>query len=171
MELPRYRGKLWAGAILTALGVLWTGIGAAMAIFPRDEYGGVETGLGNVGLGTAALLLPGVVLLAVGLANRRRAERLRRVAALGAASQRIPVDTVAQDLEVTPSVARKYLLDAVSLGLLSGRIDLEHGVFLSTGAESSIGNVESKCRACGAAATVVTRAGEATICPFCGARN
>ncbi len=169
--LPRYLGKLWVGGILASLGLTWSCVGIGMALFPRAGHADdVGTGLANLGLAAAALLVPGAVLVGLALRGRRRSDRLQRVAALGAAAVRMPIDTVAQDLGVTPSQARGYLLDAVALGLLTGRIDLEHGTFLSTGADAGAGTVEVKCRACGASATAVALPGRDPACPFCGAR-
>jgi hypothetical protein len=154
--------------VLTVLGAFWTVASIAFVSNPSDR---VDTAAGAVNLAFALLLLllPGLYLAVTGFRRRAHRERVERVAALGAVAARLPIAEVAAHTRVSEAEARGLLLDAVTAGVLRGRIDVEHGVFLSADADPSAGPREVACRRCGGSTTVVALAGAALACPFCGA--
>lgn len=166
--LPPFRFRLWFGGFLAVIGLFWTAVGTILTFVPPDGRG-PDTGIVNLAFALILFLLPGALLWSSGYRRRAREERLRRVAALGAVAQRMPIAEVALQAGVDDGEARRLLFDAVSAGLLRGRIDVEAGVFLSSAADPSARTVESKCPKCGASSTVLAMAGDAAKCPFCGA--
>ena len=168
-HLPRFTFRLWLGWILLVMGITWTCVGLAILAFP-SEKAGRDAGTFNALLGLAALVLPGFVLVGSARRDRRRVERVQRVAALASVASRLPFGQVAEDLGTDVATARKVLFDAVSFGVLSGRIDLERGVFVSgQPGVASTGERDVVCPGCGARSSVVVVPGLPTSCPFCGA--
>jgi hypothetical protein len=148
------------------MGITWTCVGLAIVAFP-SEKAGRDAGTFNALLGLAALVLPGLVLVGSARRDRRRVERVQRVAALASVASRLPFGQVAEDLGTDVATARKVLFDAVSFGVLSGRIDLERGVFVSGQRRRRPAN-GTVCLAA-APSSVVVVPGLPTSCPFCGA--
>ncbi len=167
--LPRFTLKLWLGWILLVLGMSWTCVGLAILAFP-SEKAGRDAGTFNAALGAVSLALPGLVLVGAARRDRRRVERVHRVAALASVASRLPFGQVAEDLGTDVATARQALFDAVSFGVLAGRVDLERGVFVSgqPGVAPS-GERDVTCSGCGARSSVVFVPGIPTTCPFCGA--
>lgn len=168
-RLPRFTGKLWLGWILLVMGITWTCVGLVILAFP-SEKAGRDAGVFNAVLGLVALMLPGLVLVAAARRDRTRVERVHRVAALASVASRLPFGQVAEDLGTDVGTARKVLFDAVSFGVLKGRIDLERGVFTSGQPDvAPSGERDVVCAGCGARSSVVVLPGLPTACPFCGA--
>jgi len=143
------------------------------------------TGLLLIGLASVVFLAPAGLLLFFGLRARRRVDRMGKLAALGAATVRLPIDLVASDLDVAPAEARQLILDAVGDGLLRARESpgdsrrsgssstpwatacCAGGVFFSAAAETTFQQGSVHCRRCGASAQVMLVPGEAATCPCC----
>lgn len=161
--------KLVLGALFAFMCLPCSGIGGGMMAAP-SQPGDAEAGLGILIVSLVMFGVPATVLLALGIRGRRRHTRLQRLAALGAASARLPLREVAAELGVDPNEARRLVLDAVGAGLLVGRLDLEHGVFVSGATTGAVREVSMTCRACGAQSTVVVTANTTSHCRFCGHR-
>lgn len=161
-----YVALLVLGGLLAVLGGSCEAIGIGMAVAPSK---GVAPGVGLfwMGFSVVVFVVPAGLMLFFGLRARTRVQRLEKLAALGAASVRLPIDLVATELHVAPAEARQLILDAVGDGLLRGRLDLEQGVFFSASAETTFQQGAVHCRRCGANATVVFVPGERPTCPYC----
>lgn len=168
-QLPRFTLKLWLGWILLVMGITWTCVGLGITAFP-SEKAGRDAGVMNAAMALCALVLPGLVLVGSARRDRHRVERVHRVAALASMASRLPFGQVAEDLGTDVATARKVLFDAVSFGVLVGRIDLERGVFVSgQPGVAPTGERDVICPGCGARSAVVVVPGIPTTCPFCGA--
>ena len=163
MSTQGYRARLVFAWVLLACGAFLTAGSLGLWLERRDMSAGLVCMIVAI-----ALLGPGAALLAGALATKARGLKLQRLSALGAAASRLPLGEIAADLEVPVTEARTLVLDAVSLGLLRGRMDLEAGVFLSSSAEGSVRPIDARCDACGATSTVVRIGTEPVRCPFCG---
>jgi hypothetical protein len=161
--------KLVLGALFAFLCLPCSGVGGGMMVAP-SEPGDAEAGLGILIVSLVIFGVPAAIFLTLGIRGRRRHTRLQRLAALGAASARLPLNEVALELGVEHNEARRLVLDAVGAGLLVGRLDLEQGVFLSGATTGAVREVAMTCRACGAQSRVVVSANTMSHCQFCGHR-
>jgi hypothetical protein len=163
------RTKLVLGIVFLCLLVPCDALGIGMWACP-SHADDASTGFGFAVFGLVAFGVPAAILLALGLRDRKRGRSIDHIAALARASARIPLQTIAADLGLTQPEARKLLLDAIHHGRIAGRLDLEHGTFISGGAHSGVQKLAMRCGQCGGTAEVVVGAGFATNCPFCGTR-
>jgi hypothetical protein len=161
--------KIVLGGALTVLLLPCSALGVGMMVAPNQE--------GDQGVGLAVLIMsvimfgiPATILLALGLKGRAYDRKLKQVVALGMASQRLPLQQVAADLGVEFDEARQLVLDAVHQGKLFGRLDIEHGVFISGAAHQGVQQLQMTCRNCGGSSMVVVTPGSMSACQFCGAR-
>lgn len=161
--------KLVVGSLFAVLLLPCGAVGAGMMIAPSKE-GDANAGLLLLVMGLVIFGVPAVVLLMLGLRGRAYDKKLAHVVALGQASQRMPLQQLAADMQVEHDEARKLVLDAVSQGKLFGRLDIEHGVFISGVAHQGVRQIQMKCHACGGVSMVVVTPGSMSNCQFCGAR-
>jgi hypothetical protein len=161
--------KLVLGGVFAFLCLPCSAVGGGMMIAPGTPED-PQSGLIVLILSLVVFGIPSAVFLSLGIRARRRHTRLQRLAALGAASARLPLVDVATDLGLTQPEARALVLDAIGSGLLVGRLDLERGVFLSGATTGSVRELAMTCRACGAQSNVVVTANTPSNCPFCGHR-
>lgn len=161
--------KLVIGGLLTLLCLPCSAVGGGMMASPGKE-GDVEAGAFFLVFSLLVFGVPAAILLTLGVRARRRHTRLQRLAAMGAASARLPLREVALQLGVDEGEARRLMLDAVGTGWLVGRFDLEQGVFVSGATTQSVREISMTCRACGAQSNVVVSASTTSHCQFCGHR-
>lgn len=161
--------KLVLGGILAFLGVSCSAIGVGMMVSPnKPEDPGSGGAILIMGLGIFAL--PAAILLWLGLRGRRSEMLLQRVSAMGRASARLPLQQVAAQLGITVPQAQALLLDAINRGQLFGRLDYEHGTFISAMAHQGVQQLNMRCSACGGTSQVIVSAGTSSNCRFCGHR-
>ena len=161
--------KLVLGVVFAVLCLPCSAVGGGMMAAP-NEPGDAQAGLVFLVFSLVVFGVPSALLLALGIRGRRHHTRLQRLSALGAASARLPLDQIAADLGVPKSEARTLVLDAVGKGLLVGRLDLEHGVFLSGATTGAVRQIAMTCRACGAQSMIVVTPNTMSHCSFCGHR-
>jgi hypothetical protein len=161
--------KIVVGAILAMLCLPCSALGLGMMVAPGDE-GDAGTGVAILIMGIVIFGVPSGVFLALGLRGRGYDRRLARVAALGMASQRMPIQQLAADMQVDYEEARSLLLDAIAQGKLFGRLDLEQGVFISGNTHQGVQQLQMRCPSCGAQSMVIVSPGSQSNCQFCGAR-
>jgi hypothetical protein len=161
--------KLVVGLVMAFMGLTCGSVGTGMVAYP-DDAGQAEAGAFWLGFSIVALLIPSVILVVLGLRTRATGKRLERLAAMANAAARLPLDQVASDLGVTRDEARGLLFDAISQGRIAGRMDLEHGVFISGSAHTGVQQLSMHCRSCGATSTVIVSAGTTSLCQYCGFR-
>ena len=166
--LPRFEGRARLGFVLSVIGAFWTVVGVCIVLFP-SATARADAGVFNALIAIVALLAPGLYLWTSAKARAARNERIERLAALAGIESQMPLANAASTLGIPTSEVRTLLLDAVSAGLLRGRIDGPRDVFLSDSAEHPLGEREVVCTSCGARAIVVARVNEAFTCPYCGA--
>lgn len=159
--------KLVVGGLLSFLGVSCSTIGVGMLVAPTapDQS---EAGVAVLLMGLFIGLLPGAILLAIGLRARRDARLLAQVIAMGQAAARLPLQQVGEQLGVPIPRARELVLEAIGAGKLAGRMDYEHGVFISGSAHTGVRQTSATCPACGAVSDVIVAPGTAANCHFCG---
>jgi hypothetical protein len=157
------------GIVLLVLGGTCNAIGIGLTVDPRDGKG-IDAGVFWIGFSIAAMIVPGVLLVLAARRQARRAEQLAKIAALATASQRLPIALLAQDLQVTAAQARDLLLAAIGARLVIGRLDLEHGVFVSGSTHGGVQQVTMTCGSCGARSSVIVSAGSPSTCPYCAFR-
>jgi hypothetical protein len=171
VRLPPPRASntpLVLGALLALFGLPCDALGVAMMATPKDAKQ-ADAGLALVLISLVLFGVPAAVLLALGGWRRLAQGRLERLAALGAAHVRLPVGLVASELGLAEPRARQLMYDAIHAGYLRGRMDLEHGVFVSASAEASVQAVAFACRSCGGRPNVVVTPGHRPVCPYCRA--
>jgi hypothetical protein len=169
VSLPGYGFRIAFGGVLSVLGLVWLAVCVGFAFTPK-----MRDGLpANLAFALVLLLTPGLALYLTGRARRSREDRMLRAAELATAAGRVPVGEVAEQLHVPIDVARQALIDAVGTGRLTGRLDVERGVFTVLDA-ADVGpshEVSYQCRGCGAASKAFVAPGEAPRCGYCGASN
>jgi hypothetical protein len=151
------------------MGLTCGSVGVGMVAYP-DDTGQAEAGAFWLGFSIIALVVPAIVLVLLGLKARAANRRIEKLAAMANAASRLPLDQIAADLGVTKPQARELLYDAINHGYVVGRLDLEHGVFISGSAHTGVQQLNMHCRNCGATSTVIVSAGTASLCQYCGFR-
>jgi hypothetical protein len=143
-------------------------VGVGMIVAPNkdgDEGAGVFFAIFSL----IIFLLPMAAFLLLAIKGKRRFDRFQKLIGLTAASIRLPLSMVSQDLALSPSDTRTLVLEAVASGVVRGRLDIEQDVFVSATAEQSIQQVAMKCRRCSGTATVHHVPGQQAQCPYCSA--
>jgi hypothetical protein len=151
------------------LGITCNAIGVGLVAKPKDAD---DPGAGWfwIVFSLVAMVLPGVLLILAGRKQARRAAAMETIVALSRASQRLPLDVLAADLKVTPAEARELLLAAIGQHRVFGRLDLEHGVFISASTHGGVQQVTMNCRNCGGRSEVIVSATSMSLCQYCGFR-
>ncbi len=161
--------KLIIGSLLAVMGLSCGSIGVALVASPKDAND-TSAGVFWIVFSMVALVAPAVILVVLGLRARKTGQRLDRLAAMAAAASRLPLEQVASDLGVTKEEARGLVFDAISAGRIVGRMDLEHGVFISGTAHAGVQQLNMHCRNCGATSMVIVSMGHPSLCKYCGFR-
>jgi hypothetical protein len=161
--------KLVIGLAMAFMGLTCGSIGVGLVATPKDSDD-TSAGLFWIFFSLAALIVPAVILVVLGLRARATAKNLVRIAAMARAASRLPLDQVAADLGITKDQARGLLFDAISEGRVVGRMDLEHGVFISGSAHAGVQQLNMHCRNCGGTSAVIVSAGHPSLCKYCGFR-
>lgn len=161
--------KLVLGGLLAFIGLSCAAIGAGMRLAPL-EADQAQAGTLFFFFGVVIFLIPGSLLLWAGLRGRAYDRRLSQVIAMGRAASRLPMQEVAAQLGITPMYLRKLILEAIAKGKMAGRMDYEHGVFISDVAHQGVQQLSLRCPACGGVSEVIVTAGAASSCEFCGQR-
>ncbi|MBC8071931.1 MAG: hypothetical protein IAG13_26625 [Deltaproteobacteria bacterium] len=157
------------GVVLLALGGTCNAVGIGLTVEPRDGHG-IDAGVFWIVFSIGAMIVPGVLLVLGARKQARRAEQLAKITALATASQRLPIAVLAEDLQVSVVQARDLLLAAISARLVIGRLDLEHGVFVSGSTHGGVQQVTMTCGSCGARSSVIVSVGSPSTCPYCAFR-
>jgi hypothetical protein len=144
-------------------------VGIGLVAKPKDADD-PSAGIFWVVFSLVAMVVPGILLILAGRRQARRAACLETIVALARASQRLPINQLAEDLKVTPAVARELLLAAIGQHRIVGRLDLEHGVFISASTHGGVQQVTMTCRNCGGRSDVIVSATSASHCHYCGFR-
>jgi hypothetical protein len=168
-------GCLTAFLVLCAIGGsffgligLIAGIGMMVSpINPNDPQSGIVV----VVLTAIFCVVPAVLSIwGIGYTRGRR-KRLYRLVSLVETHARLPIATVASELQMDADGARKLLLEGVELGLVKGRLDIEDGVFFSeTVAQPAVQHHTAPCPGCGATVSATIIPGKPVDCPYCGRR-
>ncbi len=161
--------KLILGGVLAFVGVSCSAIGVGMIVAPSapdQPSAGVAVLIMTFGV----FVVPAAILLWVGIRRRRDARLLDQVVAMGQASARLPLPQLGEQLGVPVPRARELVLEAIAAGKLVGRMDFEHGVFLSGSAHTGVQKVGVQCPSCNAISQVILAPGTAVNCTFCGHR-
>jgi hypothetical protein len=179
-ETPPPRGKRLpqlapASIVLCVLGAILLfgglctislGIGEAVNPTPGQE---ASTPITTLACGALFCVLPSVAMLGFGARSVLQVRRMRRLVGLAETHARLPLDQTARDLGLSTSAVRALLLDAVAQGYVSGRLDLDHGVFFSGDVESVGRRWTGRCESCSAPVDVTLAEGEPGVCPYCRA--
>jgi len=161
--------KLILGGVLAFVGVSCSAIAVGMIVAPSapdQPRGGVAVLIMSFGI----FVVPATILLSIGIRRRRDARHLDQVVAMGQASARLPLPQLAEQLGIPVPRARELVLEAIAAGKLVGRMDYEHGVFLSGSADTGVQKVGVQCPSCSAISQVILSPGTAAHCTFCGHR-
>lgn len=161
--------KLTLGGVLAFVGVSCSAIGVGMIVAPSapDQPG---AGVAVLIMSAGVFVVPAAILLWIGIHRRRHARHLDQVVAMGQASARLPLPQLAEQLGIPVPRARELVLEAIAAGKLVGRMDYEHGVFLSGSAHTGVQKVGVQCPSCSAISQVILAPGVAAQCTFCGHR-
>jgi len=159
--------KLVLGGVLAFIGVSCSAIGVGMIVAPSapDQP---SAGVGILIMSFGVFVAPAAVLLWVGVRRRTHARHLDQVIAMGQASTRLPLPQLAEQLGVAVPRAQGLVLEAIAAGKLAGRLDYEHGVFISASAHSGVQKVGVQCPSCGGISQVILTPGSSAHCTFCG---
>ncbi|MBA3546036.1 MAG: hypothetical protein H0T76_06115 [Nannocystis sp.] len=161
--------KLILGGVLAFVGVSCSAVAVGMIVAPsRPEQ--PSAGVAVLIMTFGAFVVPGTVLLWVGLLRRRHARHLDQVVAMGQASARLPLAQLGEQLGIPVPRARELVLEAIAAGKLVGRLDHEHGVFLSGSAHTGVQKIGVQCPSCSGISQVILAPGVAAHCSFCGLR-
>jgi hypothetical protein len=157
------------GIVVIVFGVTCNAIGIGIAVEPKE---GRDAGAGIfwIVFSLVAMILPGILLVLAGRKQALRIARLDKITALASASERLPFAQLAADLGVTQTAARDLLLAAIGERRIAGRLDLEHGVFLSANTHRGVQQLTMTCKGCGGRSTVVVTAHSTSHCQYCGFR-
>lgn len=161
--------KLILGGVLAFVGVSCSAIGVGMIVAPSapdQPSAGVAVLIMTFGI----FVVPAAILLWIGIHRRRDARYLDQVVAMGQASARLPLPQLAEQLGIPVPRARELVLEAIAAGKLVGRMDYEHGVFLSGSAHTGVQKIGVQCPSCSAISQVILAPGVAANCTFCGHR-
>ncbi len=161
--------KLILGGVLAFVGVSCSAIGVGMIVAPSapdQPSAGVAVLIMSFGI----FVVPAAILLWIGAQRRRDARHLDQVVAMGQASARLPLPQLAEQLGIPVPRARELVLEAIAAGRLVGRMDYEHGVFLSGSAHTGVQKIGVQCPSCSAISQVILAPGVAAQCAFCGHR-
>jgi hypothetical protein len=159
--------KLVLGGIFAFLGVSCSAIGVGMVVAPSDPEH-PASGVALLIMSAGIFIAPAVALLTIGVRSRRAARDLEQVIAMGQASARLPLQQIAEQIGVGVPRARELVLEAIAAGKLAGRMDFEHGVFVSASAHTGVQQAGVKCPSCGAISQQVLGPGVSARCTFCG---
>jgi len=155
-----------------SLGLLFLilfGFGLSIGLMYSLGFPYYEPGLLLVftGLCVPTALIPGIIMVAIGLKGRRVEQDLKEFASWVKAYRRIALAEVARKLQKSEFETDKILVDVVDRGLVSGFIDRQTNEFVLT---QEIGRqqwVES-CSRCGGTLKKMYPLGETVLCPYCG---
>jgi len=113
-------------------------------------------------------LLPGIILMALGLRKRKQAKDLENLANLLKTYRRIKVRKIAEKMGVTEFEAEKRIAMCTEKGLVKGYIDRSTEEFFT---EESLGQIipQAGCPKCGAPPERIILVGETAKCGNCGA--
>ena len=161
--------KLVLGGFLAFVGVSCSAISVGMMVSP-GKPDDPQSGMAILILSIGIFGIPAAILLWLGLRGRRYDRQLQQVIAMGMASARLPLQQLAAQLGVPVPKAQELVLDAISRGKLFGRLDYEHGTFISAAAHQGVQQLSMRCGACGATSQVIVSPGTASNCRFCGHR-
>jgi hypothetical protein len=159
--------KLILGGVLAFIGVSCSAIGVGMIVAPSAPDH-PSSGVGILIMSFGVFVLPAAILLTLGVRRGRHARRLDQVIAMGQASTRLPLTQLAEQLGVAVPRARELVLEAIAAGKLVGRMDYEHGVFISGSAHAGVQQVGVHCPSCGGISQVILTPGSSAHCTFCG---
>ena len=157
------------GIVVLVFGVTCNGLGFVLVAKPK-EADDASAGWFWVVFSLVAMVLPGILLILAGRKQARRAAAMETIVALARASQRLPLDQLAADLKVKPAEARELLLAAIGQHRIVGRLDLEHGVFVSASTHGGVQQLTMTCRNCGGRSEVIVSAHSTSHCQYCGFR-
>ncbi len=163
------RHRTAIGIALIALGGSCNAVGIGLTVAPRRD-GDPSAGIFWIVVSIVAMIGPGILLVLAGRRAARRAKQLDTIAALASASQRISFAVLATDLQVTQTVARALLLEAIAAGRIVGRLDLDAGAFISGSTHGGVQQVEMVCRNCGGRSRVIVSMSAPSLCSYCGFR-
>jgi hypothetical protein len=166
---PSKSNRIVPGILLIVFGATCNAIGVGLTVAPKEGRD-ASAGIFWMAFSIIAMVGPGILLVVLGRKQARRAAQLEKIVALATASQRLPIDVLASDLGVKPKEARDLLLAAIGERRVIGRLDLEHGMFISGSTHGGVQQVAMTCRNCGARANVIVSAASATVCPYCNFR-
>jgi hypothetical protein len=131
---------------------------------------GFDTGIWKLFLLVLAplALIPGILLMLVGLRKRGPVKDLQNLAELLKAYRRIKISKVAQKLGVTEFEAEKRIADCVDRGFVKGYIDRNTEEFFTVESLSQV-VPQTGCPKCGAPPEKIVLVGEIARCGSCGA--
>jgi hypothetical protein len=161
--------RIVPGILLIVFGATCNAIGVGLTVSPKEGRD-VSAGIFWMAFSVIAMVGPGILLVVLGRRQSRRVAQMDKIVALATASQRLPIDVLAQDLGVKPKEARDLLLAAIGERKVIGRLDLEAGVFVSGSTHGGVQQVAMLCKNCGARPNVIVSAASASLCPYCGYR-
>jgi hypothetical protein len=162
--------RLKIGIFLLIFGGSCNAVGIGLAVAPKRDND-VGAGIFWMCFSLLAVMLPGLLLVLAARKQALRTKRLDTIAALATASERLAFDQLATDLGVDAKTARELLLEAIGAGRIVGRLDVEHGVFVSGSTRASgVQQLTMTCKGCGGRSTVVVTAHSQSLCPYCGFR-
>jgi hypothetical protein len=161
--------RLKLGIFLLILGASCNAVGIGLAVAPKREND-VGAGVFWMFFSVIAVMLPGLLLVLAARKQALRTKRLEKIVALATASERLPFLQLATDLGVDATTARELLLEAIGAGRIVGRLDLEHGVFVSGSTHGGVRQLTMTCKGCGGRSTVVVTAHAQSLCQYCGFR-
>ena len=155
-----------------ALGVLFLllfGFGIAIGLGYAFGFPYRDTSILPVltGVCVPTALLPGVILLALGMRGRRREQELIEFSSWVKSYRRVALAEVARKLGKTEFETDKILVDVVDRGLVAGFIDRQTNEFVL---REEIGRQQfvEACTRCGASLKRMYPLGETVLCPYCG---
>jgi len=157
------------GIVVLVLGVTCNAVGIGLVVEPKKPND-PSAGYFWVVFSLVAMVLPGILLVLAGRKQARRAAAMETIVALARASQRLPLDQLAAELKVKPAEARELLLAAIGQHRIVGRLDLEHGVFISASTHGGVQQLTMTCRNCGGRSEVIVSAHSNSHCQYCGFR-
>jgi hypothetical protein len=160
---------MWLGALLILGGIMFDimGVTSGTVLADEGEYD-FFMGMTIVALCTATMLVPGIILFAMGRKIRREEEETTKIASYLQSFRRIKTSDVAKKLGKTEYEAEQLIIKCIQKGLIVGYFDRATGEFFTYQSMFQEVGRPDKCPNCGASMYTRVLTGEDAVCNYCG---
>jgi hypothetical protein len=137
MELIKDDIYRWIGGFLVVFGLFGIIAYISSATFLADESQDVLIGISGTIMCTVLFLIPGIILLIVGIRVGRTESDQEKLAGYLKAYRRMSIKDAAIKLETTEDHVEQLMVECVRLGLVDGFIDRQNKEFVNEDAQFS----------------------------------